>query len=74
MRLWLASAHVGMISDVSVAERARSGAVMAFITVAEPDQAVQAACAIWNWWVRCPADIDRREWRFVSVHWMLDRE
>ncbi len=74
IRGWLAASGVGMVRDVSVASRARSGALMAFITIADAEEAVRAASAIWSWWVEVPFAVDPRGWRWVPVQWMVDRD
>ncbi len=74
IRQWLGASGVGMVSDAAAAERARSGALMAFVTIADPSEAVKAACAMWQWWVRVPVSVDARGWCFVPVNWMIDRE
>ncbi len=74
IRQWLGASGVGMVSDVAVAERARSGALMAFVTIADWGEAIKAASAMWTWWVRVPVSVDERGWRYVPVNWMADRE
>ncbi len=63
-----------MVSDLTVAERARCGACMAFVMIADTSDAVQAAGAMWQWWARVPVSLDAGGWGFVPVKWMFDRE
>ncbi len=60
------------VVDVAVAARARSGARMAFVTVADPVNAARAASVMWTWWVDVPQCIDARGWRYVPVQWLRE--
>ena len=66
----LGSASLGSVVDLSVSGGAASGARKCILTLDSEAAARAFYRAIFRWWSPCPAHVEARGWRWLSVRYM----
>ena len=70
-RQWALDAELHV--DCRVGRNTSSGCARAICTVRTEGDATQLYAAVWHWWAKVPQNLDRRQWRWVTVRFFNSR-